>query len=57
MLKYQQLKDSKNNKTESRISKCKYVDIYDNKEKPGLDRYEGKIKHKNIKYILFLKKS
>lgn len=41
-LKRQQFKDNESDMTESRISKCQCIDIYDNEEGQSLDKYEDK---------------
>lgn len=54
VLKHQQFKSNKNNKTELRILKCQGIDIYNNKKKQDLNKYKSEDEVKNIKYILFL---
>lgn len=53
ILKCQQFKDNKSDKTEFKISKRQYIDVYDNKEGQRLDEYENKSEDKSNKYISF----
>lgn len=52
MLKRQHFKDNESDKKESRLLKRLQLDVYDNKKKQVLDKYEDNSKGKI--YVLFL---
>lgn len=54
ILKREKLKDNRSNKMESKGSKCQQLDIYNNKERKDLDKFEDEGKGENIRYISFL---
>lgn len=54
MLKYQQFKDNKSNKTKSKDLKYQYLDEYDNEKKNGLDKNESKIEDIRYVFIFFI---
>lgn len=57
MLKRQQSKDNESDETESSVSKCQRLDVYNDKKRQGLDKYksegEGKI-HIHFLYMAYL---
>ena len=54
MLKHQQFKNTKSDKTEPKGSKRWQLDLRDNKERKSLNKFKDKGDRKNIGYILFL---
>lgn len=54
VFKRQQFKESKIEEKEPKVSKRKCLDVYDNKKKKSLDKYEGKSEGKDRGYVLFL---
>lgn len=42
MLKRQKFEDSESDETESSVSKHQQLNVYDNEEGQGLDKYKGK---------------
>lgn len=54
MLKRQQFKDSKNDKTKPKVSKCQHMHVNDNKKEQSLDKYEGVDERNNMGYISLL---
>ena len=51
MLKRQRFEDNESDETESSVSKCPRLDVYDNKEGQGLEEYEGE--SEGERYVLF----
>ena len=54
VLKRQRFEDSRNNKMEPKSSKYQRLDLHDNKEEEGLDKFKGEDERENIKYVFFL---
>ena len=54
MLKRQQFKDSKSDEIEPRGSKRQRLDLRNNEEEEGLDKFEGVNERKNIGYVPLL---
>lgn len=54
ILKCQQFESSRSNKIESKSWKYQCLDIRDNEEEQGLDKYKGKDEGKDIEYIPLL---
>ena len=53
ILKCQQFKHSRSDKTELRSSKCHQLYMRNDEEKKGLDKFESKSEGEDIRYILF----
>ncbi len=51
MLKCQRFKDSGSDKTELRGSKCQQLDLHDNEEEEGLDKFKDEGEGENIGYV------
>lgn len=54
ILKCQQFESSRSNKIEPKGWKYQCLDIRDNEEEQGLDKYKGKNERKDIEYISLL---
>ena len=51
VLKRQQFKDGGSDEMDPRGSKCQRLDLRDNEEEEGLDKFESEGKEKNIGYV------
>lgn len=54
VLKHQQFKDSESDKTESSVSKRQRLDVHDDEEGQGLDKYEGEDEGKRYVSVPFI---
>ena len=53
MLKHQQFKNNGNDEIEPRGSKRQQLDLHDNKEEKGLNKFKDEGERKSIRYIPF----